>query len=46
LPHLSPTVRNSTIDDKVNNSEKANPILCQAMKSIFGVRRMTISGLI
>src|SRR3954453_22133968 len=30
----------------VSSPESANPILCQAMKSIFGVRRMTISGLI
>src|SRR6202043_1032036 len=41
-----PTVRNSTIEPTVSSPESANPTLCQAMKSIFGVRRMTISGLI
>src|SRR5215469_6171664 len=38
--------RNSPIEDKVRNSDKANPNLCQPMKSIFGVRLMTIRGLI
>ena len=43
---MSPTVAKRPIDTTPKRIENAKPNRCHRMKSIFGTRRMTMSGLI